>query len=114
MKSYTDLNQSRKLAKILPLDSADMSYRPYREEGGIPDYHADLCPYNFASWIGVPCWSLAALLSVIHDVSLNSFKDGRDWNVMIQHDGRMVYVDKENPVDACVELITTLHKQKLL
>ena len=114
MKSYTDLKQSRKLAKILPLDSADMSYRPYREEGGIPDYHADLCPYNFASWIGVPCWSLAALLGVIPDVSLNSFKDG-NWNAAIeQQNGKMIYVDKDNPVDACVELITTLHKQKLL
>ena len=114
MKSYTDIEQSKKLAEILPVESADMSYRPYREEGGIPDYHADLCPYNFASWIGVPCWSLTALLGVIPDVSLNSFKDGGDWNVMVQHDGRMIYVDKENPVDACVELIIKLHEQKLI
>ena len=31
MKSYTDLEQSKKLAEILPLESADMSYRPYEE-----------------------------------------------------------------------------------
>ena len=28
MKAYTDLEQSKKLAKILPLESADMTYRP--------------------------------------------------------------------------------------
>lgn len=115
MKSYTDLEQSKKLMNILPLESADMSYRPYREEGGIPDYQADLCPYRYASWIGIPCWSLVALLGVVsEEVGLNSFKDG-NWNAAImQQNGKMLYVDKDNPVDACVELIIKLHELKLL
>ncbi len=65
MKSYTDIEQSKKLAKILPTESADMCYRAYKEEGGIPDYQVTLCPYQFASWIGVPCWSLAKLLDIL-------------------------------------------------
>lgn len=37
-KAYTTLEQARQLLKILPLESADMSYRAYKEEGGISDY----------------------------------------------------------------------------
>ena len=29
IKSYTDIEQSRKLAKILPIESADMRYQAY-------------------------------------------------------------------------------------
>ncbi len=36
------------------------------------------------------------------------------WNAMILHDGKMIYEDKNNPVDACYELILKLHEQKLL
>lgn len=58
MKSYTDIEQSKKLTKILPIESADMCYplpckdddKPLLEQGG------------FGS---TPCWSLAALLSVL-------------------------------------------------
>jgi hypothetical protein len=73
-KMCTDIDQSKKLAEILPPESADMSYRPYREEGGIPDYESDLCPYRFASWCGFPCWSLAALLDVLSDITDYSFE----------------------------------------
>ena len=113
MRSYTDLNQSRKLAEILPLESADMSYRPYRKEGGIPDYETTLLPFRYASWIGIPCWSLTALLGIIPNVSLNAFKDG-NWNAMVEHDGKMIYANKDNPIDACYEVIIKLHEQKLL
>jgi hypothetical protein len=116
MKSYTDLEQSRKLAKILPLESADMSYRPYREEGGIPDYHADLCPYNFASWIGVPCWSLAALLDELNrnywKVSLKSC--GAEWDITYDDGEKYIIISADYPIDACVSMIEKLHEQKLL
>ena len=36
MKSYTDLEQSRKLAKILPIESADMSWKHY-----VPDFASE-------------------------------------------------------------------------
>lgn len=62
IKSYTDISQSKKLAEILPLESADMYYPK------------DAFEYNYAkepvchySGIGLahPCWSLAALLDVM-------------------------------------------------
>ena len=112
MKAYTDLNQSKKLAEFLPVESADMVYNmvngyntPWVRIEGIEGLHKeDVCS-----------WSLAALLSIIPDVSLNSFKDG-GWNVMTSqtNDGKMIYADKKDPVDACYELILKFHEQNIL
>ena len=129
MKAFTSIEQSKKLAEILPLESADMSYRPCREDGGIPDYQLDLCPHKFASWIGFPCWSLAALLSVL--------PNGKDVSTTLSRGGWKIdpveYIDKwwceyedednttnnfsvsaDNPVDACYEMILKLHELKML
>lgn len=118
MKSYTDLEQSKKLAEILPVESADMCYRAYREEGGIPDYQVTLCPYQFASWVGVPCWSLAALLSALPFPQLSKDKLGSGkvgWMVSAYPDNcRYDSCWHDNPIDACYEMIIKLHEQKLL
>ena len=73
MKSYTDINQSRKLAEFLPLESADMSYS-FNFDSGI----YEISPTSYKSWVVpkyaqpddgfgqvIPCWSLAALLQVL-------------------------------------------------
>jgi len=126
MKSYTDLEQSRKLSEILPTESADMSYRPHREEGGISDYQATLCPHRFASWIGVPCWSLSALLDVLpkkyypvkdHETNLILGKPKDKWCALYwdttgMQDGEETLAD--NPIDACYEMILKLHELKRL
>lgn len=61
MKGYTSLSQSKKLAEILPIESADMFYNP-RPSNEIP-YVGNA---NTAL-LQVPCWSLAALLDVLPD-----------------------------------------------
>lgn len=58
MKSYTDLQQSKKLAEILPLKSADMYYW-CGEDLRVGGYKAIDIDYD------IPCWSLAALLNVL-------------------------------------------------
>ena len=80
MKSYTDFEQSKKLSKILPLESADMRYghiAPYDYSDRMYDGGYDEVPYpkdflkknsNFSEdeYDGsLPCWSLAALLRLI-------------------------------------------------
>lgn len=80
MKAYTDLEQSKKLAEILPLESADMIwYGTYCGMDGL--YHLLSDEYNEFGLIAInkefcktlfrlgdehvdwlPCWSLAALL----------------------------------------------------
>ncbi len=110
VKSYTDLPQSKRLSEILSHESADMWYR---EECGLIIPELGMMPKKHVT-TEVPCWSLAALLNVVSkEVSLNSFKDG-NWNAMVQQNGKVIYGDANNSVDACVEMIEKLHKQKLL
>ena len=126
MKAYTDIEQSKKLAEILPIESADMCYMAYREEGGIPDYQATLCPYLFASWVGIPCWSLAALLNYLREIdffpeidadevavimSINYYDKDEESLLSPVHN---IKVKAESFIEACCEMITKLHEEKIL
>jgi len=112
IKSFTDLSQSEALSKILSLESADMRFCfSHTLDGRITGHYPMIG--REPSLGTIPCWSLAALLSVLPEVSLNTFKDGK-WNAMVQHDGKMIYGDKDNPIDACYELILNLHELNLL
>ena len=64
IKAYTDIEQSKKLAEILPIESADMCYRIVAYNPN--DTHV-YQPYCFSSTLesDIPCWSLAALYSVL-------------------------------------------------
>lgn len=62
MKSYTDEKQSRKLAEILPLESADMFYDGF---GRLPQGYAyTLISHNSFEY-DKPCWSLAVLMDML-------------------------------------------------
>ena len=63
MKAYTDIEQSKKLAKILPLESADMYYSKHSLE----NYYSPIPLIGKHSNIHneIPCWSLAALSEFI-------------------------------------------------
>lgn len=115
MKSYTDIEQCKKLAEILPIESADMGWNVFVDDSTrcLPIDDWDLSKNGEGGAKFIPCWSLTALLDVIPNVSLNAFKDG-NWNVMVEHDGKMIYANKDNPINACFELILLLHEQKLL
>lgn len=78
IKSYTDLEQSRKLSEILPLESADMHYNnvSIKSINYVDGHRAELMEYNRAIKVlskytinplfeVTPCWSLAALLAVL-------------------------------------------------
>lgn len=137
MKAYTDLEQSKKLAEILSLESADMRYgyiAPYEfsdrmYEGGYDDipYPKDFMKKNpnFSEdeYDGeCPCWSLAALLDVlptIDDRNAVFCKDIRcdKWHVFYHGTATLPLIDIErchDLVDACYEMIIKLNQQKLL
>lgn len=116
MKSYTDLEQSKKLAEILPLESADC-YWDYDEMQQFHRISWFEDGYNKESQLrfnenNVCAWSLAALLSVL-SISLNTLRDGK-WNAMVSRNGETMYENSDNPVDACYELILKLNELKLL
>jgi len=113
IKSYTDIEQSRKLAEILPLESADMYWRSLNLNGHISwtSHIKRLEPslYDFEHY--APCWSLAALLDILpNENMLVKTTDGEYYclakDVMTKHYG--------NPVDACMAMIEKLHELKML
>jgi hypothetical protein len=132
IKSYTDVEQSRILADILPLESADMHYHydnDFGELESIPtiteeDDHFALFPKDFS------CWSLAALLSVLplHLIVNNQRyafsmikgldKNGETYAIKYAIFNTTFYFHLtdayDNPVDACVAMIIKLHELKRL
>lgn len=114
MKAYTDLSQSKTLAEILPLDSADMGWNVFVDDttrilpindwdcvkdgdGGVKFYHA---------------WSASALLEVIRKsgrYELQMYEGG----YYFEANGFMTdsYL---NPIDACYEMIRKLKERGLL
>ena len=136
MKSYTDLEQSKKLAEILPIESADGFWEyhdKWRSEGdeceGYEDYpRAE--PYleytrKKNEWkedkSDVPCWSLAALLDVLPDEVGDNYyltldKEGKEYCCCYEDNNgnSFRHCFSDNPVDACYKMVLKLHEQKLL
>ena len=119
MKSYTDIEQSKKLAEILPVETADMCYPK------------DAFEYNYAkepvchySGIGLahPCWSLAALLVILAKIASKIDDDGSadlssfmgQWSVNMLDCPVQATDNYDSAVDACVEMIIKLNELNLL
>lgn len=107
IKAYTDLAQSKKLAEILPLESADM----YWSFGNIKfmddDYDSNVVQH-------IPAWSLAALLSVLPK-GTRLLKSATDNTYHCDcPEGNVASMWFDNPVDACYELILKLYEFKML
>lgn len=121
IKSYTDLEQSKKLADVLPLESADMYYPWYIEEDGdtIESGHRITTPNvgNFTTHkvnkMILPCWSLSALISVIPNYKLSSEHNHHTCTSETPF-GKETVAWFDNPVDACYELILKLKEKNLL
>ena len=122
MKSYTDIEQSEVLEKILPPESADM-YWDSKDFSLVntPRIHVEPnCGAN--AWVlangGVIAWSLDALLNIINtNYYTTLYHDGVAWNIDIIHHDNVkekynMYADY--PVNACYELILKLHELNLL
>jgi len=140
MKAYTDIVQSKKLAEILPLESADMWWAE-RYAGKVVNYEyiVEEKPVYYLSFTkpsdgnysqdtikDIPCWSLAALLDILHQVKeikhqrvtiLVGRYAGQHWYVellRVQDERSVVFDHSKELVDACVEMIINLHELKLL
>ena len=123
IKSFTDLSKSKALAKILPLESADMwyhgHYSPWESER---KYDDEPCPFHSISptW-DKPCWGLAALLKCLSKIKPQVYtpilfpSEGKWILQFAEHGHGNVYeVSCDNPVDACYEMILKLNEFNLL
>ena len=120
IKAYTDLEQSKKLAEILPLESSD-GYWDFQIDGY--NLIADNLGY-YKNDSEIPCWSLAALLNMIPkhikdynvlriDISNNDFAIWYD-EIGCGVNDELPDITADNPVDACVVMIEKLNELKML
>lgn len=128
MKSYTDIEQSKKLVEILPLESADMIIVSIGDREGVKTTTMPKETFNILRTpftdirSTIPCWSLAALLNILQktayfinegaNVMLSSYQT-IEWDLGIDNSD-LELITEVNPVDACVEMITKLHELKML
>lgn len=144
IKSYTDIEQSKVLAEILPLDSADYFYKYCIGHYNSIYYRLEMYPYNEGGNKNhdIPCWSLAALLNLLPseftqkgkystttykiDIRKYKFTDDIDLHqiaygsIKFDVDGQYSFKDmvntgeKENLVDACYQMLLELKKRNLI
>ena len=129
MKAYTNIDQSKILAEILPLESADMAYYFMKDSG----HPVNLSPFVLdgtevkenGMFTYLNCWSLAALLEIIPKYIEGSNRlriDIDNVNFSIWYDdlndcgvnNKLPDLTLKEPVDACVEMILKLHERNLL
>jgi len=117
MKSYTDIEQSKKLAEILPLESADM----YWWYSGKRYYIEAIDDGDFNEKGDIRAWSLSALLKCLSEIKPHVYtpvlfpSEGK-WILQFAEygHGNVCEVTCDNPVDACYEMILKLHELNLL
>ena len=127
IKSFTSLEQSKVLAEILPLESADMHYNDWYydfydgyEHTGI--YVADLgIPKTICGKLDIPCWSLAILLKYLSEIKPQVYtpilfsSEGKWILQFVEYGhGNVCEMSYSDPIDACVAMIEKLHEIKLL
>ena len=120
IKSFTDVTQSKVLAEILPIESADMwwSRCTITDFGdGVLKVSYAVEPCNISQFRNtkedVPCWSLAALLDILYNgIVMNKDSQNGRYHFSSKYVG--TYVTADNPIDACYEMILKLHEQNIL
>jgi len=119
MKSYTDLEQSKKLAEFLPLESADMFLALNGTVPVMSKYIDD--GLVTADNTAIPCWSLTALLKYLSEIKPLVYtpilfpSEGKWLLQFAEHGhGNVCEVSHDNPIDAAFEMIIELHELNLL
>lgn len=138
MKAFTDLEQSKELAKILPITSIDFAWNIFSDGSTrllrMDDWEVS---ENAKSNVEIiPCWSLVALIDILpadwwgynehYFLEISKNGDNSKPNKVCYYrfrkdiDGanydRIPHISHtaENLIDACVNMIITLYEHKLL
>ena len=119
MKSYTDIEQSRKLAEFLPIESADMFLALNGTVPVMSKYIDD--GLVTADNTAIPCWSLAALMNFIESlgkVEINfNCSSNKYWvNVHFESMGSFCQDHElyDSKIDALIAIIKKLKSRNLL
>jgi hypothetical protein len=128
-RAFTSLEQSKKLAEILPLETADMCFA---NDGTAIKIDANPYTVRYSMWKDcvaeiIPCWSLASLLEQLpyelcDDDGNSSYLEINKEDDVYQleytdpyGDFKSIETDRyEHFVDACYEMILKLHELDLV
>ena len=120
VREYTDIEQGKKLAEILSLESADMWYHGHDshwESERRYDKEPSVCHSMHPNW-DAPCWSLGALLERLPMPALIQDKadDGLFWQCSVYNEEgeEICETYASDKVDACYEMIIHLNELNLL
>lgn len=124
MKSYTDLEQSKKLAEILPLESADM----YWWSTSLRYYIEAMDDGDFVENRDIRAWSLAALSEFILPYIADD--DGNNYKFYLSKDGINRWIayykggmdnvsihiceESDNMIDVILEMVCWLKKEEYI
>jgi hypothetical protein len=124
MKSYTDLEQSEVLSKILPHESADFGWNVFVDGTSriLPISDWDLTKDGSNGVKFFHAWSLAALLNVLPSLNGRNAILCRDiscdkWHMCYHSTATSPMIDTErydNPVDACYDMVLKLKENNRL
>jgi len=124
IKSYTDIEQSRKLSEFLSHESADMFIADVispKDQAHSYNFHV-LATWGCKTFAEIkereskyakfiPCWSLTALLEVLPNENMLVKTTDKEYyclakDIMTKH--------YNNPIDACYEMVLELKRKELL
>ena len=129
MKAYTDLEQSKKLAEILPIESADMHWQYIEEDNGQLQWFCFPKDFSINENESILAWSLAALFDLLpNNEHIDTTISRGGWKIDIveyvpntwwceyEDDKNQTEFNtsEDNPVDACVNMILKLKEKNLL
>ena len=129
MKAYTDLEQSKKLAEILPIESADMHWQYIEEDNGQLQWFCFPKDFSINENESILAWSLAALMDLLpNNEHIETTISRGGWKIdpveYVPNTWWCEYEDnknqtefntsEDNPVDACVNMILKLKEKNLL
>ena len=132
----TNIKQSKKLAEILPIKTADMIYimycngeKPQNGDANLSTvyesndhkwYWIDIIDESWDMRIGedIPCWSLGALLEVLPMPTLiqDKAEDELFWQCSVYNEEgeKLCETYASDKVDACYEMVVKLNELNLL
>ena len=122
IKSYTDLEQSKKLAEFLPLESADFGWNVFVDDTSriLPVNDWDLTKDGSGGVKFFHAWSLAALMKIIEidksEISFDCYGEKYRVNVHYQTLGSFCQDNElyESKIDALFAMVMKLHKRNIL
>ena len=125
MKSYTSLEQSKKLAEFLPIESADVHWQYIEEDNGQLQWFCFPKDFSINENESILAWSLNSLIYILPDTITD--EDGTIFGLNIKKNFIEYYnpsmgalyatyhsIIAEDLVDACYEMILKLHELKML